>query len=211
MTSHLRRLVGSAVLLAGLAIPAAAAAQMTPDERTRLRDYLTTMRDQVISDSNGLTPEQWTFKPGPDRWSVADVVQHLTLSEPFIFGMHQKTMKDPAATAERRAATQGKDAVILKALPDRTQRFQAPEPLRPVGAPVDRDAGLAAFKAARATTLDYVQTTQGDVRAHVADLPIGPVDGYQVLLFLAAHNERHLAQLREVKADPGFPKRAGSE
>jgi hypothetical protein len=32
------------------------------------------------------------------------------------------------------------------------------------------------------------------------------MDAYQWLLFLCAHTERHLAQIREVKANAGFPK-----
>jgi hypothetical protein len=32
------------------------------------------------------------------------------------------------------------------------------------------------------------------------------VDGYQWLLFIGAHTERHLGQIREVKAHGGVPK-----
>jgi len=32
----------------------------------------------------GLTPEQWNFKPGPDRWSVAQVMEHIAAAEDFI-------------------------------------------------------------------------------------------------------------------------------
>ena len=49
--------------------------------------------------------------------------------------------------------------------------------------------------------------TVGDCRI---ESPLGPLDGYQWLVFIAAHTERHLAQLREVKADPKFPKAAAN-
>ena len=32
------------------------------------------------------------------------------------------------------------------------------------------------------------------------------LDCYEWILFLTAHSERHLKQILEVKADPGFPK-----
>jgi hypothetical protein len=31
------------------------------------------------------------------------------------------------------------------------------------------------------------------------------LDAYQWILFLAAHSERHLKQLQEVKESPGYP------
>jgi hypothetical protein len=33
-----------------------------------------------------------------------------------------------------------------------------------------------------------------------------PLDGYEWLLFIGAHSERHTKQILEVKADPNFPK-----
>ena len=33
------------------------------------------------------------------------------------------------------------------------------------------------------------------------------MDAYQMFLMLAAHAERHVAQIAEVKASPGYPKR----
>jgi hypothetical protein len=49
--------------------------------------------------------------------------------------------------------------------------------------------------------------TTPDLRAHVADSPIGqPLDAYEWLLFIAAHSKRHTEQIQEVKADPNFPK-----
>jgi hypothetical protein len=38
------------------------------------------------------------------------------------------------------------------------------------------------------------------------DGPVGKMDGYEFILFIAAHSERHVKQIDEVKADPNFPK-----
>ena len=45
-----------------------------------------------------------------------------------------------------------------------------------------------------------------DLRNHVSDSPTGPIDGYQALMFIAAHSARHTKQIAEIKADPNFPK-----
>jgi DinB superfamily len=198
-----------AVILAALLLlaPAAPSAQeMSKPERDQIVKYLTSMRDQVVSESEKLSDAQWNFKPAPGRWSVGEVVEHLALAESFLFDMQQKTVGGPEAPADKRAETKGKDQVIMKVLPDRTQKAQAPEPLQPGARLGSRTEVLAAFKERRAKTIAYASTTKDDLRSRVSDSPLGPVDAYQWLLFAAAHSERHLAQLREVKADPNFPK-----
>jgi len=205
-----------AILLAAAAIALAPtmSAQTAPGisekERAALLEYLTTTRDQVLAESAKLTEAQWTFKTAPERWSVGEVVQHLALAEPFIFDLQQKTLSGPAATAEQMAATKGKDDMIRKVIPDRTKKAQAPEPLQPAkaGNMGGQAAIVAAFRDRRNKTIEYASKTKDDLRGRVADSPLGPLDGYQWLLFMAAHSERHLAQLREVKADPKFPKAA---
>ena len=130
----------NAVLLAAAALcvaqPASAqtAAQISETERAALVQHLTTIRDQVIAESAKLTDAQWTFKAAPDRWSVAEVVQHLVLAEPFLFATQQKLLSAPPATAEQLAATKGKEEMIRKVIPDRTKKVQAPEPLQPTTA-----------------------------------------------------------------------------
>jgi hypothetical protein len=193
-----------------LALPASAqtAGHISEKERAALLQHLTTTRDQVLAESAKLTDAQWTFKSAPDRWSVGEVVQHLVLAEPFLFETQQKLLSAPPATAEQLAAVKGKEEMIRKVIPDRTQKVQAPEPLRPTtAAKIGRQADtVAAFKDHRAKTIDYATKTNDDLHGRIGDSPLGPLDGYQWLVFIAAHTERHLAQIREVKADPQFPK-----
>ena len=57
----------------------------------------------------------------------------------------------------------------------------------------------------RATTEEFLKSATG-LRAHLADSPMGKLDGYEWVLLIAAHSERHTKQMLEVKADPNFPK-----
>ncbi|MBI3483784.1 MAG: DinB family protein [Acidobacteria bacterium] len=92
-------------------------------------------------------------------------------------------------------------------LPDRSQKFQAPEPLRPSGKWASPAETWKHFEASRKATIEYAKK-QADLRAHYMDSPaIKDMDGYEWLLFLSAHSERHTAQIREVKADAKFPKK----
>lgn len=197
-------IIALVALILAPAVPRAE--EIAPADRARLVQHLTTTRDQVLAESSTLSDAQWNFKAGPDRWSVGEVVEHLALAESFLYGAHQKAMAGPAATAEQRAATKGKEEVILNAIPDRTKKAQAPEPLQPKTSLGNRDQAVAAFRDRRGATLGYAAKTTDDLRSRVMDSPIGPVDAYQWLLFVSAHTERHLAQLREVKANAQFPK-----
>jgi hypothetical protein len=61
------------------------------------------------------------------------------------------------------------------------------------------------FVESRTATEDFLKNTAG-LREHVMDSPMGKLDGYQFVLLIAAHSERHTKQILEVKADTNFPK-----
>jgi hypothetical protein len=204
--SHGTRFIASAFLVA-VAAAGVSAQGIAPEERSKIVEYLTNTRNQVIAESAELSEAQWNFKEAPERWSVGEVVEHLALAEEFLFGAEQKIVASPAATPEQRAATKGKDEIILKAVPDRTKKAQAPEPIRPSEKLEGQRTVVSAFRERREKTLAYAGKTTDDLRARVGDSPLGPVDGYQWLLFIGAHTERHLAQIREVKANAQFPKK----
>ena len=97
------------------------------------------------------------------------------------------------------------DAMVLAMIPDRSHKAQAPPQLVPTGRWTPKET-LDHFIASRDKTIEFMKTTP-DLRAHVADSPMGrPLDAYEWLLFIAAHSKRHTEQILEVKADPNFPK-----
>ena len=99
------------------------------------------------------------------------------------------------------------DAFVLKAIPDRSVKAQAPEPLQPDNRFGSPQASLKHFKASRARTIAFLKTTK-DLRGHAITSPLGKeLDCYEWVLFIAAHSERHTKQIEEVKADPNFPKK----
>jgi len=89
---------------------------------------------------------------------------------------------------------------------DRSKPAQAPEMLRPSGKWADTRAMVNDFKARRDKNLAWLRSTQEPLRDTYTKFPIGIVDTYQALLMVPAHNERHLAQIDEVKQSAGFPK-----
>jgi uncharacterized damage-inducible protein DinB len=186
--------------------PQAVPTTLTAEERAFALQQFQTTRDNFLKSIAGLSQKQWTFKPGPDRWSVAEVAEHITVSESTIFSLVQKTMQSPAAP-EKRELVKGKDQLILQRMPDRSHKAQAPEMLRPTGRWATEADLTKAFEDSRKANMDYIRTTNDDLRDHFFDHPVfGPLDGYQWLLLISAHSARHTEQIEEVKADPNFPK-----
>ena len=202
----------SAVWLAVAAVAPGEAQTLLKAERERLVNHLKNTRKALAKETKGLTPEQWSFKAGPERWSVAECLEHIALSEDMLLGLVKDTVMKTPAQAEKynAAAAQAKDDQVTKMIPDRNQKAQAPEPLRPSGKWASPAEIWKHFEESRKRTIEYAKM-QADLRTHFMDSPaIKELDAYQWLLFLSAHSERHTAQIREVKADAKFPKKKSS-
>ncbi len=198
-----------ALALAGIAQTAATPATQTLSaaERETALKSLQETRDAFLKSIAGLSEKQWRFKPAPDRWSVAEVSEHIAVSESLIFGMVQGKIMTSPATPEKRAEVAGKDEIIMTRVPDRSHKAQAPEFLKPTNRWATREELTKAFEDSRKATMDYVRTTNDDLRDHFGPHPVfGTVDAYQWILLISAHSERHTKQIEEVKADPNFPK-----
>ncbi len=172
---------------------AASAQEVTQVEKDKALQYL------------DLSEAQWNFKPAPDRWSVAQVMEHIAAAEDFILGMvKEKVMMAPAGEPGR--DVKKTDEGVLAMIPDRTNKVQAPEPLVPTNRFGSPEGSVKHFVESRATTEDFLKSATG-LRDHVTDSPMGKLDGYEFVLLIAAHSERHTKQINEVKADPNFPKK----
>jgi hypothetical protein len=202
-TKSLAAVLMALVLMAGAT--AASAQEVTQAEKDKALQYLESTKKNVLEATKGLSEAQWNFKAGPDRWSVAQVVEHIAASEDFIRGMVvEKVMTAPAGEAGR--DLKKTDDGVLAMVPDRTHKAQAPEPLVPTNRFGSPEGSIKHFAETRAATEDFLKTTTG-LRDHVMDSPLGKLDGYEFVLFIAAHSERHTKQINEVKADPNFPKK----
>jgi len=191
------------LLMAGAA--AASAQELTQADKDQALKYLETTKKGVLDATKGLSEAQWNFKPAPDRWSVAQVMEHIAAAEDFIRTLTKdNVMKAPAGEAGR--DVKKADDTVMAMVPDRTTKAQAPEPLVPTNRFGSPDGSLKHFIESRTATEDFLKSTAG-LRDHVSDSPMGKLDGYEFVLLIAAHSERHTKQILEVKADPNFPKK----
>ena len=180
---------------------------LTQHDREFAMSDLHASRKVFLDSIAGLTPEQWNFKPAPDRWSIAECAEHITLSEDFIWGLIQNQILKSPAAPEKRAEVKVTDEKLVEQIQDRSQKGTAPEAITPKKRWPEPDALIAHFKESRDAHIHYVDTTQDDLRDHFMKHPAaGMLDGYQWILLMSAHTARHTAQINEVKADPKYPK-----
>ena len=164
----MRQALSLVMLVALLAAPVApVAASPTPlDGREKLIAHLEETWKTLEAETKHLTPEQWSFKSAPDRWSVAEAYEHLTAAEDSLFTLiAERVLKSPAMPEKKDAAKQEtNDALVLKMIPDRTNRVQAPEPLRPT----NRFGSVAdtrkQFAERRRRTIEFVRNSTQDLR-----------------------------------------------
>jgi hypothetical protein len=69
----------------------------------------------------------------------------------------------------------------------------------------DIQAGIQTYRKQHAQLLQYARTTKDDLRRHLVERQGS--DAYQWALLMSTHEQRHILQIREIKADPKFPKK----
>src|SRR5271165_5488989 len=136
---------------------------LTTADREKGVKYLEQTRDAVIAATQGLSEAEWKFKAAPDKWSVAETLEHIALGEDYLFGfVKNKVMTSPPGAADRDIAKL--DALVLAMVPDRSNKRQAPPPLVPTGKWTHAES-LDHFLKSRAVTIEYMKTTK-DLREH---------------------------------------------
>jgi hypothetical protein len=183
---------------------------LTAEEREQSTGYVKRTGEAVLAATAGLSPAQWSFKPGTDRWSIAEVLEHMVVVQELVLGpIRERLAQAPLAPSRDSAKI---DAIILDRFPVREMRLQAPEPGRPIGR-FTPDEALERLITNCGRLREYIDSNP-DLRLRVIEsMPLKAVtkgeydqmDGYQWVLGVAAHTERHTQQIREVQATEGYP------
>jgi hypothetical protein len=178
----------------------ASAGPMTTGERQRVLAHLEMTEAWLASEVDGLSEAQLTFKMTPESWSVKEVIEHLAIAEPQYWQQLQDSLQQPVGYK-----SESTDAAILWYGVDRTNRQTTGEARVPKGQYATAREALSAFRKLRASISDFAKSTQEDLRAR--QLKGGNMDVYQWLLMISTHSQRHILQIREVKAHQNYPRR----
>jgi len=202
----MKKLIGASLVALFVAFSSAEAQTLSKGDLDRGLQYLETTKKNIVDATRGLSEVQWNYRPSIFKWSVAQVMEHIAASEDLLRQIAEDQIKKATPPAGDRDLKKTDDRV-LEVIPDRSKKFQAPEQLRPRNQFGSPEAALQHFLDSRAKTVELLKNTP-DLRSHVVESGLlGKIDGFERILFIAAHSERHTKQLLEVKADPNFPKK----
>ncbi|MEM7484548.1 MAG: DinB family protein [Bacteroidota bacterium] len=181
--------------------------KLSDDDRKMAIKHLAESRDHMTNVLDGLTDEQLRFKPEEGAWSIAECVEHITISENAFGGLVQKTVA-AGPNPSMKDSVKLTDEKLMGIIKDRSNKVKTSEPFEPSGKFGSHEETVKAFIDKRNEHIEYVKTTEDDLRnSFNSDLPFGTVDGLQVIIFAAGHTERHVSQMEEIMEHESFPKK----
>ncbi len=165
------------------------------------------MHARFVSSVAGLTEAQENFRPAPDRWTIAENAEHVSIVNNGFLRLTHKLLKQ--AEADPKPAKADLELPPLTMTDEgglKPGKWQAPDMVRPQGGVRVADAvaknrqtidDLFALK----SRLDAVDLSDQTWRHPL----LGDLSLYQWFLLLGEHEERHRLQIEEIKSSAVFP------
>ena len=150
-----------------------------------------------------ISGEQESLRPSPDAWSVAEIAEHLAIIEERLSKLFPVMVTKAEGGGLVRGAAQPFRPISVEQIIERSKRekYTAPEMAQPTGvvaitdslARMERSREAIRALQPRLEALDLTDVTY----PHPA---FGPMSAYQWLIFIGAHEDRHLRQIERVMA-----------
>ena len=141
-------------------------------------------------------------RPAPDRWSAAEVVEHLSIVERIFGERIEQAIQARAAGLDREGRERVKLPDPIEArMADRVNKRNAIEAALPTGA-LTCEAAWTAFANGHERVSAVVGAADGLALGEVTvDHPFfGTLTIYQWIELMAAHEARHTEQVKEIAA-----------
>lgn len=187
----------------------------TDKEKKAVLAGLERTKKEVFEAIKDLTVSQWNFKEDSSRWSIGEIVEHLTNQDESYFIEIRICLMQPELPQFIERA-RGNDDIFI-AYADDPQKGDAGF-LSPIGKYCTREKAEFAFNRVRSRIYGIIDGTNEDLRKHFTfrrftnDGQLSNAEKYnlrdlhQLLLTCISHTDRHLKQLRRVKQHPNYPK-----
>jgi len=165
-----------------------------------LYEDLDATRARLAGAVEHLAGEQLVFRPSPEAWTIAEIVEHLSIVERRVARVLGVMLTKLEPEGPRAAGSKFEPVSVLEFVErSRTEKYKAPEEIRPKGIPLsDSLAHLRDSRASLNSLRERVENVDG-TRASFPHPVWGPLDLYQWLAFVSAHEQRHLSQIETLK------------
>jgi hypothetical protein len=161
---------------------------------------------RFVAAVSNLTEAQLHFRPGADRWTIAENAEHISIVNDGFLRITHKLLKQAEAAGKPARTELNLGHTLLDEEGNQRGPFAAPERVRPHGTAA-LDASLAKLR----ETLDGFAAIQARIEA--TDLTdekfphpaVGDLNAYQWMILLSEHNDSHRLQIEGIKAAAGYP------
>jgi uncharacterized damage-inducible protein DinB len=166
-----------------------------------LSEHLAQQRRTLLDVASTVPAGSWQTRPSDEQWSVSEILEHLSRVER---GAAAVLAKRIGRAREAGHPAEGETSSVLGTLDefrvsDLDRKLVAPEIVRPTENP-DRETAERLLAESRSALERAMASGDGLALGAIkhTHLRFGELDLYQWLLFVAEHEKRHTAQLREV-------------
>ncbi|HJQ27180.1 MAG TPA: DinB family protein [Blastocatellia bacterium] len=152
--------------------------------------------NELIAD---LDDEKAKARPAPDVWSIAEIIEHLSLAEGRFLELIGSLLGREAAAAA--PASSSSSAISIQMMTDRVnEKFNAPAILQPSGG-VPLSESLGKLRHSREALLGLRPRIEAQDYSHVTfpHPAFGPLNLYQWLAAVEFHECKHLDQLQTIR------------
>jgi len=176
----------------------------TEADRKYLLDNLIRSKEEIISETKNLTKEQWNFKESPDRWSINQIIEHICFWE--LIQMNEISVSLRMGPLPQ--LPQSPDSIFFDPDPNRLKKNITTDYTKPFtySVPLGNNEGMNNiiwYAKMRDESIEYLKKTNDNLRIHYVNF--GPNIHQQYMMFFR-HSFRHLGQIKEIKAQPNYPK-----
>ena len=158
-------------------------------------DYLDVTRKNLVQEITSLMDDEFNDQPGKEMWSIAQVCHHLVLVEKSTAKVISWGVKESLSTnIERR-----KVELIL----DRTKKIQAPKIVEPDEQPFAVQQIIDLLNDSRKRLMSMLHTIEDKSileEKSVNHPAFGELPLDQWVELIPLHEQRHIAQIKEIKS-----------
>ena len=170
---------------------------MSPHKQSEVVQALETSRRELQVALEGLSDEQAKLPPGPGRWSVLECLEHIVIAERRFVGWLENPESAPPPPANKE-----KETALVTQVSSRERKAQAPPPGVPTGRFTTLAEATRAFDTARAHSIAFATEKGSQLYSLCARHPFFDLlNGTELMLMMAAHCRRHIAQIRETRSE----------
>ncbi len=183
------------------------------EEVLKLRDDVLSIAEDARREFGKLTSDQLNWKPGPERWSVAQCFDHLLTANTAYFPIFQSIVENRKQTrfVERLPGLPKLWArLLINSLdPSNVKKMKAPTSFEPSSSEVSSSIieDFASQQSQIAETMDKTKDMTLDkiiiTSPALSIVTYSALDAYRIMV---VHERRHFQQAGRVLNDPNFPK-----